>query len=83
MDGMGLGRRAQWAIEEEQRIAEAEEAERRLTVDRNRRLDIATTAGYRYAKGSDPVLPPFDCPTCGAAVTLSGVERHIAWHEAR
>jgi hypothetical protein len=61
--------------------AEAEERERLLKEDRNRRLDIASEAGYRWAKGSDPVFPPLDCPQCGASVTLSGVERHIAWHE--
>jgi len=60
--------------------AEAEQEELRRTADRNRRLDIASKAGYRWAKGTDPVFPPFDCPTCGASVTLSGVERHIEWH---
>jgi hypothetical protein len=62
----------------EQARREAEEAEK--AADRQRRFDLATRAGYRWAKWSDPVFPPFDCPTCGASVTLSGVERHIEWH---
>jgi hypothetical protein len=64
-----------------QEAAEAEERERLLEDDRSRRLRVASEAGYRWAKGTDYVQPPFDCPQCGAAVTLSGVERHIAWHE--
>lgn len=68
--------------ERARRDAEAEERERQLEADRERRLEVASAAGYRYPRGSDHVGQWFDCPTCGALVTLSGVERHIEWHSA-
>lgn len=71
------------AAERAREAAEAEEEELRRRADRDRRQHIASEAGYRWANGTDYVQPPFDCPTCGASVSLSGVERHIAWHEER
>lgn len=75
-----MGRKTQWKIEEERRIAEAEEEKRLLRADQQRRSAVASGAGFYWANLTDPLVPPFDCPTCGAAVTLSGVERHIEWH---
>lgn len=67
--------------EEEAELARREEEERQREADFQRRLKFASDAGYRWPLGSDPAMP-YVCPTCGASVTLSGVERHTAWHEA-
>lgn len=70
-------------VEEEaeraRRVAAAEEKARQWEAEFQRRLRVASDAGYRYPPGNDPVMQ-FNCPTCGAAVMLSGVERHIEWH---
>lgn len=67
--------------EREAELARQEEKEREERADRDRRLLIASAAGYRWPKLTDPPMY-FDCPDCGGAVTLSGVERHIEWHGA-
>jgi hypothetical protein len=78
MRGMG-----KWWVSDETESTERarQDAERRA--DRERRLGIASRAGYHFPLSTDPWPMFLDCPDCGALVTLSGVERHVAWHEER
>lgn len=73
------------AIEEAELERETEEAkakEQERANEQDRRMKIASRAGYRMTRWSDPFVP-FICPDCGVSVTLSGVELHIAWHKAQ
>jgi hypothetical protein len=42
--------------------------------------EAAKAHGYRWPHLDDGVIP-YVCPICGASVTLTGTQQHIAWHE--
>jgi micrococcal nuclease len=74
----GANRIRNKALAEEAAYQEA----RGWEIDRKRREreQRSIAAGFHYPGFSDP-WPPRQCPTCGALVSLSGVDLHIAWHE--
>jgi hypothetical protein len=70
------------AAELEQQAQEAKAKEQERANEQDRRMKIASRAGYRWPAGDDLAIP-FVCPDCGVSTTLSGVELHIAWHKAQ